>query len=395
MKDNEVFAPKYQIDTANTTNTAKLGYSILPAMLMGHVQEQSAGETMRKKKAGVKDVAQLSGVSISTVSYVMNGKRPISEETSARVIAAARTLGYLPADRARAQELGLLKPDDKPRTKVLALSSPIHAYTDFSNYAIFFFAVAQRARQYGYDILLLMHEQGDTEMQRVVEHHMVDGILLLDVLYVDTRAETAKKLGVPVVAIGYPSNTEGVWAVDLDFEGMGRESIDRTFALGHRHVLIIGSIQSAYEDGSNYLLRYRDSAMRHGKDLGMKVTFQALNGYARADINLALDQALQLDPEITAIFWQGSTQGLAVLMDILKTRGLRVPEDISVLAACTVGAGKLPRPVDEMAMDPTAVCTAAVDTMMGILDGKRHDQGHVELLHGSMRVSGSVGKVAK
>ena len=39
MKDNEVFAPRYQIDTANTTNTAKLGYSILPAMLMGNVQE--------------------------------------------------------------------------------------------------------------------------------------------------------------------------------------------------------------------------------------------------------------------------------------------------------------------------------------------------------------------
>lgn len=85
----------------------------------------------------------------------MNGKRPISSSTRERVLQVAKSLGYMPSDPARAQELGLVEEASKKRTKVLALSSPIHRYTDFTNYATFFFALAQRARQYGYDILLL------------------------------------------------------------------------------------------------------------------------------------------------------------------------------------------------------------------------------------------------
>lgn len=100
--------------------------------------------------AGIKDVAARAGVSISTVSYVMSGKRSVKEETRLKVLRAARELGYRTSGQTRAVHGGW--------TKVLALSSPLHEYTDYSNYAIFFFALATRAKRYGYDILLLMHE---------------------------------------------------------------------------------------------------------------------------------------------------------------------------------------------------------------------------------------------
>lgn len=87
--------------------------------------------------------------------------------------------------------------------------------------------MATRAKRYDYDILLLMHEYGDRELIRVARDGMVDGILLLDVLLNDSRAEVAPMLNVPVVAIGYPSNTEAVYSVDLDFERMGREAVER------------------------------------------------------------------------------------------------------------------------------------------------------------------------
>lgn len=48
---------------------------------------------------GIKDVAALAGVSISTVSYVMTGKRPIGAKTRQRVLQAARDLGYLAKKR--------------------------------------------------------------------------------------------------------------------------------------------------------------------------------------------------------------------------------------------------------------------------------------------------------
>lgn len=334
--------------------------------------------------AGIKDVAAKAGVSISTVSYVMSGKRSIKEETRRKVMRAAQELGYRPKNQVHLPQ--------QVRKKVLALSSPVHEYTDYSNYAAFFFAVATRAKRYNYDILLLMHEYGDRELIRVVQDGMVDGILLLDVLMNDSRAEVASMLDVPVVAIGYPSNTEAVYSVDLDFERMGREAVEKTAALGHSHVLIIGSSEFAYDDGSNYLIRFRDAAVKHGSDLNMKVTFMPSTGYGLADVKLQLASAYAGDPLITAIMCQTNATHVNNLLVALNERGLVVPRDISVMAACTQGMQQLPQAVDEMPMDPNAVCSHAVDMMMDILEGRRYDIGAVELLPSRYVARGTMGE---
>lgn len=334
--------------------------------------------------AGIKDVAARAGVSISTVSYAMSGKRSIGEETKRRVLKAAQEVGYTPNAQARTLR-------GKP-TKVLALSSPLHNYTDYSNYAVFFFALAMRAKRYGYDILLLMHEYGDQELRRVASGGMVDGILLLDVLMMDARAEVAKTLDVPVVAVGYPSNSDGVYSVDLDFERMGREAVDKAHALGHRHVLIIGNISFAYEDGSNYLIRFRDAAMKRGGDCGMVMHFKSSTGFSAADVNLLLDEAFHEDPDITAIFCQTNAPHIANLIDALKQRGFEVPSDISVMAACTYGLSKAQCRVDELPLDPPSVCVRAVDVMMEVLSGQRNDVGNVEMMPSSYKAYGTMAR---
>ena len=302
--------------------------------------------------AGIKDVAARAGVSISTVSYVMSGKRSVKEETRLKVLRAARELGYRTSGQTRAIHGGW--------TKVLALSSPLHEYTDYSNYAIFFFALATRAKRYGYDILLLMHEYGDRELTRIARSGMVDGILLLDVLMTDSRAEVAAMLDVPVVCVGYPSNSEAVYSVDLDFERMGREAMEKASALGHTHVLIVGNSGFAYEDGSNYLIRFRDAVVKRGDDLNMKVSFMPSTGYGMADVRLLLDSAFAQDPEITAIVCQTNATHVNNLLIALHERNLVVPQDISVMAACTYGLQQLPQAVDEMPMEPNVVCLSLI-----------------------------------
>lgn len=198
---------------------------------------------------GIKDVAARAGVSISTVSYVMSGKRTISKETRDKVMQAAADLGYRPksqktrgaddrrlndtvvGDRATGTTADVSRTGwrTRPRTKVLAVSSPVHSYTDYSNYAQFFFGLATSARQHGYDLMLLMHESGGAEMRRVVSNHMADGILLLDVLMDDLRAEVAKSIDLPVVSVGYPENCGSVYCVDLDFARMAREVVERAY----------------------------------------------------------------------------------------------------------------------------------------------------------------------
>lgn len=133
--------------------------------------------------AGIKDVAARAGVSISTVSYVVSGKRKIGAATQARVRAAALELGYRPV-------VDATEPASARGTHVLAVSSPLRPYTDVSNYAAFFFALAA-AKCHGYGILLLTHEAGDQELRRVADRGMADGVFLLDVLLSDSRADMA------------------------------------------------------------------------------------------------------------------------------------------------------------------------------------------------------------
>lgn len=332
--------------------------------------------------AGIKDVAAKAGVSISTVSYVMSGKRSIGAATRQKVLQAAKELNYMPNAQAR-----FLRGEP---TKVLALSSPLHEYTDYSNYAVFFFALAMRAKRYGYDILLLMHEYGDQELARIAASGMVDGILLLDVVMCDARADVAKTLNLPVVAVGYPTNSDGIYSVDLDFERMGREAVEKAYALGHRHILVSGTSGGAYDDGSNYLVRFLGAAQKRGGDLGVSVLFKAATGNGRDDVNLMLDEAFAEDPAITMIICQTNAAHITNVLSGLRDRGLEVPKDVSVLAACTYGLGSLPRPVDEMPMIPNDTCSRAVDVMMEVLQGKRDDVGRVELLQPRYVARGSV-----
>ena len=101
---------------------------------------------------GIKDVAGKAGVSISTVSYVMSGKRPISPATRRRVLAAAREIGYVPEPGEHAARA--------TRTHFVALSSPVHDSTSYTNYFAYFLHFLRQARFHGYETLLLTEENG-------------------------------------------------------------------------------------------------------------------------------------------------------------------------------------------------------------------------------------------
>lgn len=329
--------------------------------------------------AGIKDVAARAGVSISTVSYVVSGKRKIKDETRERIYQAALELGYAPVVNA--------VNESKHCTHVLAVSSPLRPYTDVSNYAAFFFALATAAKKYGYDLLLLMHEAGDHEMQRVAEDRIVDGIFLLDVLLSDSRTEIAASLNIPVVSIGCANNTSAVYSVDLDFAGMGREAIEKAYLLGHRHIMLYCPGRHAFIEGSNFLVRFTDAAMQRAEELGVTVTRKFAPGKTIDDVNLTIDEAFGEDPQISAIICEESVAVGAIIAS-LNRRGLRVPEDISLMAACVGGSSS--RLADELPMNPNAVCERAVEIMIAALRGERHDVGYVELLPAEYHARGTM-----
>ena len=189
--------------------------------------------------AGIKDVAALAGVSISTVSYVMTGKRPIGANTRRRVLQAARELGYLAKNGGPAPLSG--------ETHFVALSSPVHDFTSYTNYCAYFLNFLKAARQLGYETLLLTEETGDEQLRSIIDTGMVDGVALMDVTMNDPRIELAQFSSIPLISIGHPMNEINVPCIDTDFIEMGEMIVQTLCCNGHRRILFAGGKEIDYE----------------------------------------------------------------------------------------------------------------------------------------------------
>ena len=116
--------------------------------------------------AKIDEVAKAAGVSISTVSYALSGKRPVSHDTRLRIEAAVRELGYSPNAGARMLA--------GSRTQIFALTEPLRRDTHAPTHMAFVLATAVAARRVDYDVLLLTDEQASAGMGRVAASGLVD-----------------------------------------------------------------------------------------------------------------------------------------------------------------------------------------------------------------------------
>ncbi|WP_344684074.1 LacI family DNA-binding transcriptional regulator [Microbacterium terrae] len=180
----------------------------------------------------IADVAQKAGVSISTVSYVMSGKRTISQETRDRVESAIDALGFSPHAGARSLA--------SRATNVIGLQAPLRSGVDVHVIMQVVTGVVTRARTQGYDILLLASDDAKA-LQRAARGSMVDALLVMDVESDDPRIATLTDLPHPSVLIGLPAGRRALPCVDFDFEAAGWLAVDRLVALGHRDLALIGS----------------------------------------------------------------------------------------------------------------------------------------------------------
>src|SRR5215207_1400740 len=107
----------------------------------------------------IADVARHAGVSSSTVSYVLSGKRAISEETRRRVRSSVRELGYHPNAGARALAAR--------RSHIIALMVPLRTDVYVPVMMEIAISVTTAARQHGYDVLLITNDEGPDGVRRI------------------------------------------------------------------------------------------------------------------------------------------------------------------------------------------------------------------------------------
>lgn len=149
----------------------------------------------------ITDVARHAGVSPSTVSYALSGKRPISEATRRRVHTSIRELGYRPHAGARALA--------SSRTRVLALVTPLREGGDVTAAMRFAAHVVTAARRHDHDVLLLTQEEGEEGLRRVADSAMADGIIIVAARPHDAPLPLLRGLGRPCVLVGSLSGATG------------------------------------------------------------------------------------------------------------------------------------------------------------------------------------------
>lgn len=333
--------------------------------------------------AGIKDVAALAGVSISTVSYVMTGKRPIGANTRRRVLQAARELGYLAKNGGPAPLSG--------ETHFVALSSPVHDFTSYTNYCAYFLNFLKAARQLGYETLLLTEETGDEQLRSIIDTGMVDGVALMDVTMNDPRIELAQFSSIPLISIGHPMNEINVPCIDTDFIEMGEMIVQTLCCNGHRRILFAGGKEIDYErnGGANYLIRLRASmhaaAARHKIHIDEEFTDE--------DDFDAAENLLErfISSENTAIVTQGGPLFLNNLVAAARQRGMKIPQDLSLISAGTYtdSIGKRLR-IDEFPLMPAGLCQLGMSMLVRLMDGTLKGKEKATLIHPVYRQRGSI-----
>ena len=320
--------------------------------------------------ANIHDVARVAGVSISTVSYALSGKRSIAESTRLRIDEAVEQLQYRPNAGAR-----MLK---GTKTNILALSAPLHAGTYAPAHMAFVLAVARAARTFDYDVLLLTQDEATSGLRRVAQSSLVDGIILLDVSTVDERADLVRELGLPAAVVGIPSDTSGLICVDLDFEAAGALSVRKLIEQGHTHIGLLGQVRLVYERGSNFPARFRDGFLAEAERQGVTVSFLPAEEGA-AGVRTAFDAITAAVPGMTALVLNSNESMQVALLELLRQRRISVPNDLSLISACSsFDTTHFDPPLDVIPLPADLSCTRAVELTMAQLAGVVDP--HVELV---------------
>jgi DNA-binding LacI/PurR family transcriptional regulator len=273
----------------------------------------------------ITDVAKAAGVSVPTVSRILNDKEYVAEETRQRVYDAIRTLGYTPHTQARRLRGGA--------SMTLALHHPIESPHELSTVieTSYFTGTAEAASEKEYFINFLVSQLTPASLLNMYRSSQIDGIILLQVRMDDWRVNLLRENKHPFVMIGRCADLEGLTFIDLDFENAMLRAFDYLIELGHRNIGLLTYPQTWRENGIGPAVRslegYKLALYKYGlhgsyREIGLNSVEEGFEG---------THDLLQENPELTAIITVSHLTA-AGSIKALAARGRSVPQDCSVMS---------------------------------------------------------------
>ncbi|MFE9954661.1 LacI family DNA-binding transcriptional regulator [Micromonospora sp. NPDC005299] len=307
----------------------------------------------------LKDVAERAGVSVKTVSNVVNGYQHVRADTRARVEAAIVELNYRPNLSARNLRKG--------RTGVIALAVP---ELDIPYFAELARHVVVAAAEHGWTVLIDQTGGGPEQERKVasgIGDHMIDGLIFSPLAL--TADDLAGLDGMPMVLLGERVDHGPADHVVIDNVAAAREITAHLVGLGRRRIAAIGSQRTP--EGASARLRltgYTAALAEAGIAYDDRLVASA-PAWHRADGAAAMRHLLSTGVRPDAVFCFNDTLALGALR-ALHEAGLRVPDDVAVAGFDDIEDGRFSIPtLSTVAPDKERIARLAVELLAGRLTG--------------------------
>jgi DNA-binding LacI/PurR family transcriptional regulator len=270
----------------------------------------------------INDVATAAGVSKGAVSFALNGRPGISQETRKRILDAAEQLGWAPSPRARALSVS------KALAVGLVVARPPEILRADAFFPSFIAGLEAALSPRGHALLLQVAEHDDhAAYRRLVQEGRVDGVFVTDLQVDDGRPALLEELGLPAVIIGpdvasQSRQRQSGLGVD-DAPGI-KAAVEHLVSLGHRDIAhVSGPLELVH--GRSRRRAWADARMDAGLPEGtcVEADFSAESG-ARA-----MDTLLAQEKRPTAVVFANDLMAMAGL-SLALSRGVSVPGDLSV-----------------------------------------------------------------
>jgi DNA-binding LacI/PurR family transcriptional regulator len=271
------------------------------------------------KKMTIVDIAKASGVSITTVSRILNNKPDVAEETRQRILQLIEEQGFAPQLAWQQLRSG--------KSHFIALHYPQDFQLPSHNIVT---GAAMSCEDAGYSLNLIVNPLSDNELLSIFRSGQADGIILLEILTHDRRVRLLQEHNLPFVMVGRCADNTGLSYVDIDIGKGVADAIQYLTALGHRQIGFITVAPVLQEKEYGYATWALQGYEKACQQFGLPVVWRAVD-LKNDNTETAVFNMMTDHPGMTAIVVPQEI-GVPGVLKAIQASGLRVPEDLSIIA---------------------------------------------------------------
>jgi DNA-binding LacI/PurR family transcriptional regulator len=322
---------------------------------------------LENKAVTIDDVARLAGVSVSTVSRILNDKPDVAERTRQHVLQVIEQTGYTPHVGAQRLAGG--------RSSVITLLFPMD-HAEFSQFELdFFIGAASAASKHNYFFNLMTEPMDPNSLLNLYRSGQVDGVILMQIRLDDWRPALLREHGYPFVMIGRCAVNDGYSFIDMDFERAIRMAFENLVGLGHQQIGFLGRPSWMREAQLGPACRFWNGYQQALEQFGLQPCYREVTHLTVQDGEIATLELLDECPETTAfVTVHGATAN--GIIRALRERGRKVPRDCSVVALATNKIAQLVTPpLTHINFPSDAIGYQAAQMLVKLLNSRsRHAQ---------------------